>query len=104
MAFNEAKTDLLLTLYDGWIHERDEDEPNRFNRVFFDEQLIRIPEVGNQLERMGGGTRGDREMTIAMLKAEVDRRRIELAELQERMREEVSGHIRRSEERSVANR
>src|SRR5690625_2437578 len=43
---------------------------------------------------MGCGTRGDSEMTIAMLKAEVDRRRIELAELQERMREEVSGHIR----------
>lgn len=93
MAFNNAQTDLFLTLYDGWIHEREEKEPQRFNRIFFEEQLIRIPEVGNQLERMGGGYRGDREMTIAMLAAEVDRRRDELAEIEARVRTDLRAAV-----------
>jgi lipopolysaccharide export system permease protein len=94
MAFNSARTDLFLTLYDGWIHERETTVPDRFNRVFFQEQLIRIPEIGNQLERMGGGNRGDREMTIAMLAAEVARRRAELEEVQTRAREELLATVR----------
>jgi lipopolysaccharide export system permease protein len=94
MAFNVARTDLFLTLYDGWIHERDTNEPNRFNRVFFQEQLIRIPEVGNQLERMGGSNRGDREMTVGMLAAEVTRRREELAELKGRARQDLLAAVR----------
>lgn len=89
MAFNNARTDLFLTLYDGTIHERNDTEPNRFNRIYFKEQLIRIPDIGNQLERLGGGSRGDREMSIGMLAAEVERRRKELAELKKQARDEA---------------
>jgi lipopolysaccharide export system permease protein len=90
MAFNRARTDLYLTLYDGWIHEHERREPARFNRVYFDRQSIRIPEVGNQLERMGGGSRGDREMTVAMLAAEVASRGAELEKVREEARELVA--------------
>jgi lipopolysaccharide export system permease protein len=93
MSFNNARTDLFLTLYDGWIHEREVREPERFNRIFFQEQLIRIPEVGNQLERMGGAYRGDREMTIRMLAEEVDKRREELAELRDRTRSDLRAAV-----------
>lgn len=93
MSFNNARTDLFLTLYSGWIHERELKEPNRFNRIFFDEQLIRIPEVGNQLERMGGAYRGDREMTIGMLAAEVSKRQAELAEVRERARNDLRSAV-----------
>jgi lipopolysaccharide export system permease protein len=96
MSFNNARTDLFLTLYDGWIHEHESMEPARFNRVFFQEQLIRIPEVGNQLERMGGGNRGDREMTIRMLAAEVDRRQAELDALHARARTDLLAAVRQA--------
>jgi len=94
MAFNNARTDLYLTLYDGTIHERDGAEPNRFNRIYFDQQLIRFPDIGNQLERVGGGSRGDREMSIKMLAAEVERRRNELAELKRQARDEALAAVR----------
>lgn len=94
MAFNHARTDLFLTLYDGVVHERDEKEPGRFNRIYFAEQLIRFPDVGNQLERMGSGSRGDREMTIGMLAAEVEKRKDELAKLHEEAREEALKAVR----------
>lgn len=89
MAFNKEHTDLFLTLYDGWIHERDAKEPERFNRIFYHEQMVRIPEIGNQLERMGSESRGDREMSVAMLAAEVRRREEEVEKLRARAREEV---------------
>lgn len=94
MAFNGARTDLFLTLYDGLIHERDGAEPARFNRVYFKEQVIRIPEIGNQLERLGGGSRGDREMTVGMLAEQVQRRRDELAEVKTQARQEALTAVR----------
>ncbi|MGH7475476.1 MAG: LptF/LptG family permease, partial [Longimicrobiales bacterium] len=85
MAFNQARTDLFLTLFDGWIHQTDESLPGEFQRVFFDEQRIRIEGVGNQLERgETTGYRSDREMTLAMLDAEVRVARHDLVQLAER--------------------
>ena len=41
MAFNQERTDLFLTLYDGWIHELKDNQPATFQRLFFDRHLIR---------------------------------------------------------------
>lgn len=90
MAFNENNTHLFLTLHDGWVHEREVDHPDRFSRLFYDRQVIRFEEIGNELERsMSEGHRGDREMTSAMLRAEVARRERDIAV----RREEASQHL-----------
>jgi lipopolysaccharide export system permease protein len=69
MAFNQAQTDLFLTLYDGWINQIEADTPQRFVRSFFDQYRIQIRGVGNELARTEaeGGTRSDREMSLGML-------------------------------------
>jgi lipopolysaccharide export system permease protein len=72
MALNEQQTDLLLTLYDGWVHEVDTYEPGKFRRVEFGQQLVVVEGVGNQLQRMEESHRGDREMSLAMLRATAD--------------------------------
>jgi lipopolysaccharide export system permease protein len=69
MAFNEARTDLYLSLYDGVVHEIQSDRVGGFQRLYFDAQVVPLRGVGNELERrMGGGDRGDREMSFAMLR------------------------------------
>ncbi len=70
MAFNDTQTDLFLTLYDGWIHQIEDSNPERFMRSFFEQYRIQIRGVGNELGRSEGteGHRSDREMSLAMLK------------------------------------
>lgn len=89
MAFNRARTDLFLTLYDGVMHEADMGDPRAFQRLFFEEQVIRLRGVGDQLTRQGGSFRSDREMSIAMLEEAARERERELAEVQGESREEA---------------
>src|SRR5690606_14280855 len=83
------------TLHDGWIHEWDREQPARFVRIFYDEQVIRFAGVGNVLERNQSAHRGDREMSIGMLWAEIEKGRAELAEIRnearDRLRKDVEG-------------
>ncbi len=73
MAFNASRTDLLLRLYDGHLHEVNFDEPENFQRLAFQQQLLRMQGVGNELERQTGSAyRGDREMTAGMLQERID--------------------------------
>jgi lipopolysaccharide export system permease protein len=84
MAFNATRTDLFLTLYDGHLHEVSFDDPQNFQRLEFQQQVMRIPDVGNELQRQStSGYRGDREMTTAMLKARVDTLQTELNRIRE---------------------
>ncbi|HEX6588317.1 MAG TPA: LptF/LptG family permease, partial [Longimicrobiales bacterium] len=84
MAFNQQRTDLFLTLFDGHIHDLQEEQPDRFQRVFFERQVIRMRGVGNMLERSTEEShRGEREMGFALLGAEADERRAELVEIQD---------------------
>jgi lipopolysaccharide export system permease protein len=72
MAFNEARTDLYLTLFDGVVYETRRSEPERFQQVFFSRQILPLRGVGNELQRrQGGADRSDREMSIGMLEARV---------------------------------
>lgn len=68
MAFNEARTDLYLTLYDGVVFETAADREGDFQQIRYEKQVLPIRGVGNELERRAGGAeRSDREMTLAML-------------------------------------
>jgi lipopolysaccharide export system permease protein len=82
MAFNETQTDLYLTLYDGSMHELDTRKPSLAQRTYYSRQVIRVIGVTNELERgRGADWRGDREMNIAMMRAQVEERRERLVQL-----------------------
>jgi len=85
MAFNDSGTDLYLTLYDGNVFEAGREEGGEFNRSEFERQIIPMRGVGDELERReGGATRSDREMSIAMLRAEILNRTDEVAVVRQR--------------------
>ena len=79
MAFNAERTDLFLRLFDGHLREVSFSEPETFQRLEFERQILRMPGVGNKLEiQEGSGYRGDREMTAAMLHSRIDTLRAEM--------------------------
>jgi len=68
MAFNSARTDLYLTLHDGFVHEVQRDREGGFQRLYFERQIVPLRNVGNELERrVGGSDRSDREMGFDLL-------------------------------------
>lgn len=83
MQLNAAETDMLLTLYDGVIHEVAEQEQQQLQRVRFAEQRVELRDVGTQLRRTQDDYRSDREMSVAMLRAVVDSARTNMALLQD---------------------
>lgn len=95
MAFNESRTDLFLTLYDGVVHEVRGDREGGFQRVFFDEQIVPLRDVGNELERqLGGSDRSDREMGFGLLWENATRRRAELDSLRTASRAQALATVR----------
>lgn len=71
MAFNEAQTDLYLTLYHGKVQETRENSPDTFREVWFETQLFRVADVGNELNRDLSQYRSDRELPIDSMVAQV---------------------------------
>lgn len=97
MAFNQARTDLFLTLYSGHINQLEEGLPERFQRIFFNEQVIRMRNVGNVLQRSEGeGHRGEREMGLAMLQEAADERAAELARIEDEIDRFTSAALERT--------
>jgi len=85
MAFSESGTDLYLTLYDGFANEASQEGGGEFNRSEFERQIVPLRGVGDELERReGGASRSDREMSIAMLRAEILNRTEEIVEVRQR--------------------
>ncbi|HUF75468.1 MAG TPA: LptF/LptG family permease [Longimicrobiales bacterium] len=97
MSFNSGRTDLYLTLYDGFVHEVESERPGGFQRLYFESQIIPLRSVGNELERrLGGSDRSDREMSIAMLSENADQRQVQLDSVRAESREESLKAVRRA--------
>ena len=74
-----------MTLYDGFANEAGQEGGGEFNRSEFERQIVPLRGVGDELERReGGASRSDREMSIAMLRAEILNRTEEIAEVRQR--------------------
>jgi lipopolysaccharide export system permease protein len=83
MAFNDQRTDLYLTLRDGVVHEVQTDRIGGFQRLYFQEQIVPLRDVGNELERrLGGSDRSDREMGFGLLAENARDRKFQLDSLQ----------------------
>jgi lipopolysaccharide export system permease protein len=82
MVFNEARTDLLITLYDGVSREIDFTQPEQFQFASFAQQTMRIDGVSQRLERsVDVGYRTDRDMTIGMMEERIDSLRQQVVQL-----------------------
>ncbi len=66
------RTDLHLTLFDGFVHDYDRSQPGLFRRIFFHTDYVRLRGVTNQFQRTGEDTyKGDREMSTCEMEANV---------------------------------
>jgi len=82
MRFNADRTDLWLTLYDGYVHDYDWAQPAVFRQIFFHTDLVKKHGISNTLERTGEDVgKGDREMSVCEMRAELDRHLASLAAL-----------------------
>ena len=94
MAFSDSRTDLYLTLYDGDVLEADQSRSGEFNRSEFEIQIVPLRGVGDELDRReGGSVRSDREMSIALLKAEIDSRKEDLGRVRQQSLEQAQKAI-----------
>jgi lipopolysaccharide export system permease protein len=69
--FSEDGNTLVIKLYNGEIHDVDEKDPKRYLRLSFNEHTLYIPDAGTQLIRLEREHRGEREMSITGLRAEM---------------------------------
>ena len=69
---NTLSNAFLLTLYNGEIHELENDQYNNYRRIIFKKHNIKIPADNILLNRRDSSNRTDREMTIPMIKAKVE--------------------------------
>ncbi|MFH1336266.1 MAG: LptF/LptG family permease, partial [Candidatus Zixiibacteriota bacterium] len=69
--FSTDGNTLIFQLFNGEIHEMDEQSPQRYRKVSFDKQIIYIHDVGNKLVRSQSDYRTDREKTSAQMLEEV---------------------------------
>jgi lipopolysaccharide export system permease protein len=67
-----AENTLVLTLEDGEIHEADPASPaGEYRRLRFQSQVMRIEEAGDAWQATGRHQRGQREMSVQAMSAEV---------------------------------
>ena len=69
---NTLSNAFLLTLYNGEIHELENDQYNNYRRIIFKKHNIKIPADNILLNRRDSSNRTDREMTIQMIKEKVE--------------------------------
>jgi len=71
MEFSKEKEVLILTLYNGEVHDVDLKNLENYKRLSFEKNRIQIPVSNMQLRRSLEGARGDREMSAQDMLAEV---------------------------------
>jgi len=69
---NESTGLLQITLYEGEIHEINNEKLENYTRVQFQKYALTIPIPNMVLQRSESGYRGDREQSAKMMRQEVD--------------------------------
>ncbi|MFQ6092399.1 MAG: LptF/LptG family permease [bacterium] len=85
--FSPEKDRLTITLYDGEIHEVDDQDPNKYRRLTFEKHVLHLTNLGTELRLTESQTRGDREMGIQMMRAQIGHYRTIVEEHREQMRQ-----------------
>ena len=78
MSMTRSMSDLELTLYNGNTQDVPTAVPDELQRLYFDVDLIRIRNVGNQFQKTTTDAyKSDREMTVCEMQGAQDRARLE---------------------------
>lgn len=95
IVFNNESEMLLLTLYDGEMHELDLEKMEQYRKLAFPKQVITIPVPGMSLERSDSQTRGDREKSADMMLTEIAENRRQISQYQNNIKQQISDHFQR---------
>ena len=83
MSVSPDGRDFVLTLYDGSMRELQGNQPESFQRMIFDRQVLRMAGVRQTLDRTEQSTRRtDRDMPASMMRDTIDALRAELVRLE----------------------
>ena len=91
--FSEDGSHMTLILYDGEIHQIDSDDPKKYIRTTFKKYTVHISDVGRSFTRTESDYRGDREMSVGMMRDKIQLRRAEISEEQRRIDEIVRSYL-----------
>jgi lipopolysaccharide export system permease protein len=96
MRMSADRTDLYLTLFNGYVHDYDRTQTALFRRIFFQTDFVRVQNVSNQLERTEENEfRSDREMTICEMETVVQGDQRGLEQIRREIRVAVENDVRR---------
>ena len=84
-SFQPLDDAIMVTLYDGEIHEVEVNNYQNYRRIIFDRHRITIPAEDLMLERRETGSRTDREMTLNMMDEKIAGYRKRTAAIEERI-------------------
>lgn len=106
--FHESEERLVLTLYDGEMHEIDPDKIENYKRMKFQKHVISVKVHNIRLKRENTQNRGDREKSAAMMREDIRKERIMLSgkkkAVTERMQSEMDRVFRWDVLKEKANR
>ncbi len=71
MVYSKARMALQFTLFDGEYHQLNMQKPDEYQKSLFRKQTVVIPAKEFMLEERNDSDRGDREMSMAMMKQKV---------------------------------
>ncbi|MCK4591490.1 MAG: LptF/LptG family permease, partial [Candidatus Latescibacteria bacterium] len=91
--YHEDEDILTLILYDGELHQIDEQNPDRYIRTKFKKHLVRIGEVGNKLYTQASEYRGDREMSTKMMQEKIAAYRQQIESYHIEMENIINSHF-----------
>ncbi len=80
-------------LYNGTIHDIDPQDPTKYTLAEFNKQVIQINDLGTRLDETHGKRRGDRELSIKMIKDKIIQQKKIISDSRQSIRETVSDAI-----------
>jgi lipopolysaccharide export system permease protein len=75
LSFAENRRDLMMHLYHGMMMSSPTDKPQQLNRIYYQQDVMRIRDVANSFVAVDADTamKGDREMSVCEMQKEFDR-------------------------------
>ena len=89
MAFSSEQEMMVLTLYNGEVHEVELSDLRNYRRLKFEQQVLSIPVPNMVLKRSETQNRGDREKSAAMMREDIKEDQEQIRVREDRIRELV---------------